>query len=86
MQKLTKKYIKFPILGSFPILSFLKKNAHCQLLGFYKTWNLGWKIKYHNNSTFRLLFEKLNDKISKRKHRICPNINKNEFSAIISLF
>ena len=68
-------------------MSFLKKkNTHCQLLGFYKTWNLGWKVKYHNNSTFILLFEKLKDRISKRKHKICPNINKNEFFAITSLF
>lgn len=72
MQKLTKKYTKFPILGSFlPNVGknefSEKKNTHCQLLGFYKTWNLGWKVKYHNNSTFRLLLGKLDDKNSKRK-------------------
>ena len=66
---------------------FSKRNSHCHFLEFYKTWSLGWKVKFHSNFTFRLFLGKSNGKTSKKKPKIClNNFSKNNFSAIIRLF
>ena len=41
-----------------------------QEVEIYQTYNLGWETKYHNNSPFKLLLGKSNDKIFKKKKKM----------------
>ena len=55
-----------------------------QELEFFQTWNLGWKVKYHNHSPSREFLGKSSDKIKIITNALlwepfCSNMSKNEF-------
>ena len=55
-----------------------------QELEFFQTWNLGWKVKYHNHSPSREFLGKSSDKIKTITNALlwkpfCSNMSKNEF-------
>ena len=47
-----------------------------QELELYHTWILDWVVKPHNKSTFRLVLEKWNDKMFKKKTFLGPFLSK----------